>query len=225
MTDQQWNTLVSAIRGEALRPLPTAFIIDSPWLPNWAGHSILDYFTSDCIFLDDNLKAIEAFPETIFLPGFWSEFGMCTEPSAFGSVSIWGESVDFAVLGVEVREVRGHIESLRQQLLDPSQESLNGCLPSLEDSIRRMITIQEALRSIPAGNPAAELGPKKSAEFAVRGELSGLKREIRVAMRLIENGAAFCRDWAARFGAAEAGYIASGEAAPLGAAGTLECRG
>ncbi len=92
MNDQQWQTLVSAIRGETLRPLPTAFIIDSPWLPNWAGHTILDYFTSERTFLDDNLKAIRAFPEAIFLPGVWSEYGMCTEPSAFGSVCIWGEN-------------------------------------------------------------------------------------------------------------------------------------
>jgi len=91
MNDQQWNTLVSVVRGETLRPLPTAFIIDSPWLPNWAGHTILDYFTDERVFLDDNLKAIRTFPETIFLPGFWSEYGMCTEPSAFGSVSMWGE--------------------------------------------------------------------------------------------------------------------------------------
>jgi uroporphyrinogen decarboxylase len=92
MNDQQWNTLVSVVRGEVVRPLPTAFIIDSPWLPNWAGHTILDYFTDEHKFLEDNLKAIRSFPETIFLPGFWSEYGMCTEPSAFGSVSIWGEN-------------------------------------------------------------------------------------------------------------------------------------
>lgn len=91
MNDQQWNTLVSVVRGDSVRPLPTAFIIDSPWLPNWAGHTILDYFTSDRIFLEDNMKAIRTFPQAIFLPGFWSEYGMCTEPSAFGSVSMFGE--------------------------------------------------------------------------------------------------------------------------------------
>lgn len=91
MNDQQWKTLVSVVRGETLSPLPTAFIIDSPWLPNWAGHTILDYFTDERTFLEDNLKAIQTFPEAIFLPGFWSEYGMCTEPSAFGSVTMWGE--------------------------------------------------------------------------------------------------------------------------------------
>lgn len=92
MNDEQWKTLISVIRGEELRPLPVGFIIDSPWLPQWAGYSILDYFTDDRIFLDANLKAIRAFPQAIFLPGFWSEYGMCTEPSAFGSVSVWEEN-------------------------------------------------------------------------------------------------------------------------------------
>jgi uroporphyrinogen-III decarboxylase len=92
MNDFQWDTLVSVIRGEKLDTLPSGFIIDSPWLPNWAGYTILDYFTDDRAFLDANLKAIRDFPEAFFLPGFWSEYGMCTEPSAFGAVSIWEEN-------------------------------------------------------------------------------------------------------------------------------------
>ena len=89
MDDRQWNTLVSAIRGEPLSPLPVGFIIDSPWLPNWAGCSILDYLTDERAFWDANLKAVRSFPKVLFLPGFWSEYGMCTEPSAFGAVSLW----------------------------------------------------------------------------------------------------------------------------------------
>lgn len=89
MNQQQWDTLLAVIRGERLRPVPSGFIIDSPWLPQWAGHTILDYFTDERSFLADNLKAIAAFPRALFLPGFWSEYGMCTEPSAFGSVSVW----------------------------------------------------------------------------------------------------------------------------------------
>jgi uroporphyrinogen-III decarboxylase len=92
MNDAQWNTLVSVIRGDQLDTLPSGFIIDSPWLPNWAGFSILDYFTDDRAFLDANFKAVRTFPEALLLPGFWSEYGMCTEPSAFGAVSIWEEN-------------------------------------------------------------------------------------------------------------------------------------
>jgi uroporphyrinogen-III decarboxylase len=91
MTDEQWERLLAVLRGEKLRPLPSGFIIDSPWLPNWAGHTILDYYASERIWLEANLKAVSAFPHALFLPGFWSEFGMCTEPSAFGAVSLWAE--------------------------------------------------------------------------------------------------------------------------------------
>lgn len=92
MTEPQWQTLLAVIHGEQLRPLPTGFIVDSPWLPNWAGHTILDYFTSERIWMDAHWKALRTFPQTIFLPGFWSEYGMCTEPSAFGAVSIFAEN-------------------------------------------------------------------------------------------------------------------------------------
>jgi uroporphyrinogen decarboxylase len=84
MTDQQWDVLLRTVKGEPSTPLPAGFIIDSPWLPNWYGATILDYFSNDEIWLSANLKALTEFPDVMFLPGFWSEFGMCTEPSAFG---------------------------------------------------------------------------------------------------------------------------------------------
>ncbi|MDP3580790.1 MAG: uroporphyrinogen decarboxylase family protein [Ignavibacteria bacterium] len=85
MTDQQWEVLQRVIKGEVINPLPVGFIIDCPWLPNWYGINIIDYFSNDQLWLDANLKAINDFPDVMFLPGFWSEFGMCTEPSAFGA--------------------------------------------------------------------------------------------------------------------------------------------
>jgi uroporphyrinogen decarboxylase len=85
MTDKQWEILQKTIKGELFNPLPIGFIIDCPWLPNWYGINIVDYFTNDELWLNANLKALNKFPDVIFLPGFWSEFGMCTEPSAFGA--------------------------------------------------------------------------------------------------------------------------------------------
>jgi uroporphyrinogen decarboxylase len=41
------------------------------------------------MWFEANLKAEQRFPQVIFMPGFWSEFGMCTEPSAFGSKCSW----------------------------------------------------------------------------------------------------------------------------------------
>jgi len=85
MTDQHWETLLKVLKGETINPLPVGFIIDCPWLPNWYGIKILDYFSNDDLWLQANLKAVNDFPDIMFLPGFWSEFGMCTEPSAFSS--------------------------------------------------------------------------------------------------------------------------------------------
>src|SRR5512147_535208 len=85
MTDREWADLKRVIAGEVLEPMPLGLIIDSPWLPQWYGANIIDYFSSDEVWRRANFEAIETFPEIMFLPGFWSEFGMCTEPSAFGA--------------------------------------------------------------------------------------------------------------------------------------------
>jgi uroporphyrinogen decarboxylase len=87
----QWDTLRAVVAGERLDPVPVGFIIDSPWLPNWAGMTLLDYFASEHRWMAANRQAIDRFPEVLFLPGFWSEFGMCTEPSAFGARPVWHE--------------------------------------------------------------------------------------------------------------------------------------
>ena len=92
MTTEQWEKLLAVINGEIFEPLPVGFIIDSPWLPGWAGMSILDYYSSEQMWFEANLKAIKQFPDIMFLPGFWSEFGMCTEPSAFGAKCSWQEN-------------------------------------------------------------------------------------------------------------------------------------
>ncbi len=89
MNSEQWQMLLDVVNGDVKHPLPTAFIIDSPWLPGWYGATLLDYYTSDALWFEANKKAIETFDETMFLPGFWSEYGMCTEPSAFGAKCRW----------------------------------------------------------------------------------------------------------------------------------------
>lgn len=92
MTNEQWEKLLAVIDGQVLDPLPVGFVIDSPWLPGWAGTTALDYYTGEQIWFDANLKAVTQFPDVMFLPGFWSEYGMCTEPSAFGAKCSWQET-------------------------------------------------------------------------------------------------------------------------------------
>ncbi len=84
MNDAQWEKLLAVLDGRTDVP-PVGFIIDSPWLPNWHGITIREYLTSEKLWMEANLRAMETFPECLFFPGFWAEFGMCTEPSAFGA--------------------------------------------------------------------------------------------------------------------------------------------
>jgi len=120
MTDQQWIDLKNVISGEILSPLPVGFIIDSPWLPNWYGIDILDYFTNDQLWLEANMKAIDTFPQATFLPGFWAEYGMCGEPSAFGARSTFPQN-EFPHAFPSIRSPE-EIDSL--ELPDPVKDGL-----------------------------------------------------------------------------------------------------
>ncbi|MBG0859610.1 MAG: uroporphyrinogen decarboxylase [Bacteroidales bacterium] len=91
MRNSSWNDLVKMIDGEKLNYRPAGFIIDSPWIPGWCGISTIDFYSSDEFWFKSNLKAVSTFPDVWFMPGFWSEYGMCTEPSAFGSRLIFLE--------------------------------------------------------------------------------------------------------------------------------------
>lgn len=91
MNHKNWNDLIKILNGENISPMLMGFIVASPWIPGWFGVSTLDYYSNDDIWFDANLEAINKFPEVIFFPGFWAEYGMTTEPSAFGSKLIWAK--------------------------------------------------------------------------------------------------------------------------------------
>ena len=190
MNQQQWETLLAVIRGETLRPLPTGFIIDSPWLPNWAGHTILDYFTDERLFLEDNLKAIRAFPRATFLPGFWSEYGMCTEPSAFGSVSVW-EPDEFP-FAKKVLRSPADVDQLEAP--NPRKE---GLLPFV---IKRLQHLQPEIEA--AGHQirfAVARGPLNIATFLMGTTefLTAIKTDPERMHRLLQIATDYLVDWIA----------------------------
>jgi|ERR1035437_358082 uroporphyrinogen decarboxylase len=92
MKEIHWENLIKIIEGEVTKEKPVGFIVDSPWLPKWYGSSIIDYYADPEIWFKSNMQVMKEFPEVMFLPGFWAEFGMCTEPSAFGSKLVWSET-------------------------------------------------------------------------------------------------------------------------------------
>jgi len=130
MTEFQWENLKSTVQGQELPKAPVGFIIDSPWLPGWYGCSIMDYYTDDRVWMDANLKAVKEFPDIMFLPGFWSEYGMCSEPSAFGAKCIWDSSnlPHAERIFSDIREVR--------KLTKPNVRT-DGLLPFVTNRLKR----------------------------------------------------------------------------------------
>jgi MtaA/CmuA family methyltransferase len=95
MTRDQWKIFkTAALSGETGKKggVPVALIIDSPWIPGFKGISHTDYFTMPDVWLKANLEVEERFPDMTFLPGFWVEYGMAAEPSAFGVKVAWDEN-------------------------------------------------------------------------------------------------------------------------------------
>ena len=79
-----WERFKQAARLEEPDQVPVALIVDSPWLPGYAGIDTRDYFLFPEKWLEINLGLLERFPDAVWIPGFWVEYGMAAEPSAFG---------------------------------------------------------------------------------------------------------------------------------------------
>jgi len=188
MTDKQWQRLVDVIDGKVLRPLPVGFIIDSPWLPGWAGISTLDYFSSGQMWFEANIRAVSRFPEVIFLPGFWAEFGMCTEPSAFGSKCRWQENAPPHPLKVLTQI--GRIDALPRP--DPATD---GLLPMV---LKRLKHFQNRIEQ--AGHYikfAVSRGPLNVSAFLMGTTefLTAIRTEPKAAGRLLQTVTEFIIDW------------------------------
>jgi uroporphyrinogen-III decarboxylase len=188
MTDKQWTTLLNVIDGKVGKTLPVGFIIDSPWLPRWAGMSIMDYFTSDQMWLDATLKAIKAFPQAIFLPGFWSEFGMCTEPSAFGSKCSW-QTNDLPFASPIITSFE-QVDSLSRP--DPSKD---GLLPFTLNRLK--LTQKQIEREGHAIKFAVSRGPLNIASFLAGTTefLMGVRANPDEVSRLLDMITNFIVDW------------------------------
>ncbi len=80
-----WELFKQAARLGEPEQVPVGLIVDSPWLPGYAGIDTRDYFLLPDKWLEVNLGLLERFPDAAWIPGFWVEYGMAAEPSAFGT--------------------------------------------------------------------------------------------------------------------------------------------
>jgi len=93
MTPAQWEIFQKAARHEKLAKVPLALIIDSPWIPGYVGVKHLDFFLDPQVWFQSHLKIHREFPDIIFVPGWWLEYGMAAEPSVLGAKSkFWSDN-------------------------------------------------------------------------------------------------------------------------------------
>lgn len=84
-----WERFAAVAQGGQADEIPVALIVDSPWLPGYAGIDTLDYFLRPDEWLRVNMGLVDRFPDVTWIPGLWVEYGMAAEPSAFGARVIW----------------------------------------------------------------------------------------------------------------------------------------
>jgi uroporphyrinogen decarboxylase len=90
MKPEQWELFKKAARLEKLDRIPMAMIIDSPWIPGYVGVKHMDFFLDPEVWFQSHLKIHREYPDIIFIPGWWVEYGMAAEPSALGSkIKFW----------------------------------------------------------------------------------------------------------------------------------------
>ncbi len=82
---EHWRTFKAAAKGEKLAQVPVALIVDSPWIPGHLSIGHLDYFLDAGLWFESNLRICREFPDVIFVPSWWAEYGMAIEPSACGN--------------------------------------------------------------------------------------------------------------------------------------------
>lgn len=90
MKPAHWEIFKRAARLERLDQVPMALIIDSPWIPGYLGLNHMDYYLDPELWFQSNLKIHQEYPEIIFVPSWWMEYGMAAEPSALGAkIKFW----------------------------------------------------------------------------------------------------------------------------------------
>ena len=71
----QWDYFKQAARLGEPEQIPVALIVDSPWLPGYAGLDTRDYFLFPEKWLEVNLGLLKRFPEVVcdswILGGVW----------------------------------------------------------------------------------------------------------------------------------------------------------
>jgi uroporphyrinogen decarboxylase len=90
MTQQEaLKEFIELVRARDASRTMTALIVDSPWLPGYAGVPTMDFLFDPSVWLDVYSRAQRDLDGAVLIPGAWVELGMAAEPTGFGSPVSW----------------------------------------------------------------------------------------------------------------------------------------
>ena len=128
---ETFDRFVRFVRDKPVDRTMVALIVDSPWLPGYAGVNTLDFYFDVDVWLEVHRKVVRDLPGAAFVPGSWFEFGMAAEPSGWGVAIQWKQDGPPAV---------HHYPGTLDALLDahvPNPES-DGLMPAILRRYERM---------------------------------------------------------------------------------------
>ena len=163
-----WKRFAAVARHGQADRVPVALIVDSPWLPGYAGLNTLDFFLQPDEWLRVYLGIRDRFPEVAWIPGYWIEYGMAAEPSAFGARINWHGNQP-----PSIEPVRGGLNVLFDvEAPDPQHHGLMPLvLQRYLDAEKRLLPEGEAIKMVAARGP-----------FAVAGWLLGIS-DLMIALK------------------------------------------
>ncbi len=150
-----WERFKQVAAGGSVDRVPVALIVDSPWLPSYAGIDTLDYFLLPEVWTRVNLGLLARFPDVAWIPGSWVEYGMAAEPSAFGARVLWHHDRP-----PSIAPVRGGLAALDGIMpADPSEDGLMPLVLRLYQQAQARLRAQGApIRMVAARGPLAVAG-------------------------------------------------------------------
>ncbi len=188
MRSDQWNTLVRTVRGERMEHPPVALIVDTPWIPPFLGMSTVDYIGLPDLWLQANLTVERQFPDVIFLPGFWVEPGMASEPSGFGCKIAFSDDQPPSVHAIasDISETDG------LEMPNPRRDGLMPLvLAQYKHAAPRLRAEGMDVRIVAARGPLAVA----SHLLGLTSFLIGLKTEPALTHRLLKVTMQLSKDW------------------------------
>jgi uroporphyrinogen decarboxylase len=142
-------------RGGKADRVPVALIVDSPWLPGYAAVDTLDYFLNTDHWLRINRDLLTRFPDVAWIPGFWIEYGMAAEPSAFGARVMWHHDQPPAI-----EPVLGGLAALKD--VEPADPQHHGFMPLIlqryADTEKQLLRDGINIKMVAARGPFAVAG-------------------------------------------------------------------